>query len=154
MDGPSNMYAEAKTWNPFKGCGFDCVYCTPSFQRQSKRQKRLCQNCYTYTPHCHEDRLSKIPSAQIIFVCGNADLSFCPPAFTRRLFVSILRGAGYSPSHDAFSSCRGDTKQGVCQTRSGHRKLFVESVLRLLAANLDGAEGPIGLTLSAHDCTF
>ncbi len=84
-----NMYAGTKTWNPFKGCEFDCVYCTPSFQRQSKRQKNLCGDCYTYTPHCHEDRLGKIPSAQIIFVCGNADISFCPPDFTRRIIGRI-----------------------------------------------------------------
>ena len=83
MSAPSNMYAEAKTWNPFKGCRFDCVYCGPSFKKQSKRQKRLCQDCYNYAPHCHEKRLRKIPSAKIIFVCGNADISFCPPSFTR-----------------------------------------------------------------------
>ncbi len=90
MDAPSNMYDEAKTWNPFKGCAFDCVYCTPSFQKQSKRQKRLCQNCYTYTPHCHEDRLSKIPSGRIIFVCGNADISFCPLEFAQRIIQRIV----------------------------------------------------------------
>lgn len=93
----ANMYAQAKTWNPFKGCDFDCVYCTPSFQRQSKRQKRLCQNCYTYTPHCHEDRLDKIPSARIVFVCGNADLSFCPPEFTRRIIERIVEHNTRSP---------------------------------------------------------
>jgi hypothetical protein len=38
----SNMYADAKTWNPFKGCRFDCTYCVPSFQRQAKRQMHLC----------------------------------------------------------------------------------------------------------------
>jgi DNA repair photolyase len=83
------MYAEARTWNPFKGCRFDCVYCTPSFQKQSKRQKQLCQDCYHYRPHCHEDRLDKIPSARIIFVCGNADISFCPSDFTRRIIDRI-----------------------------------------------------------------
>jgi hypothetical protein len=85
-----NMYPEAKTWNPFKGCEFACVYCTPSFQRQSKRQKNLCGDCYTYTPHCHKDRLGRIPSAQIIFVCGNADISFCPPEFTQRIIERIV----------------------------------------------------------------
>jgi uncharacterized Fe-S cluster-containing radical SAM superfamily protein len=84
------MYAEAKTWNPFKGCEFDCAYCVPSFQRQSKRQKRLCQNCYAYTPHSHADRLLKIPSAPIVFVCGNADISFCPPDFTRKIIARIV----------------------------------------------------------------
>lgn len=86
-----NMYAETKTWNPFKGCEFDCGYCTPSFQKQSKRQKHLCHDCYTYSPHCHEDRLDKIPSAPIIFVCGNADISFCPPDFTRQIIARIKR---------------------------------------------------------------
>ena len=54
MPKTENMYAQAKTWNPFKGCEFDCIYCTPSFQRQSKRQKNLCGDCYAYSPHCHE----------------------------------------------------------------------------------------------------
>jgi hypothetical protein len=90
MDNPSNMYADAKTWNPFKGCRFDCIYCTPSFQRQSKRQKNLCPNCYKYAPHCHEDRLGKIPSAKIIFVCGNADLSFCPPSFMQKIIDRLV----------------------------------------------------------------
>ena len=31
----SKMYAEAVTWNPFKGCKFDCSYCKPSFQQQA-----------------------------------------------------------------------------------------------------------------------
>lgn len=89
MSKTKNMYADAKTWNPFKGCAFACTYCTPSFQRQSKRQKHICHDCYTYTPHCHADRLAKIPSARIIFVCGNADISFCPPDFTRRIIGRI-----------------------------------------------------------------
>ena len=90
VETPSNMYARAKTWSPFKGCKFDCVYCKWSFQKQAKRQKRLCQDCYSYTPHCHEERLAKIPNKPIIFVCGNADISFCPPAFTRRIIERIV----------------------------------------------------------------
>jgi len=91
------MYASAKTWNPFKGCEFDCIYCEPSFKRQSKRQKNRCTDCYTYTPHCHEDRLAKIPSAPIIFVCGNADISFSPPEFTQRIIESIVEHNGRAP---------------------------------------------------------
>ena len=97
MDQPSNMYAEAQTWNPFKGCRFDCVYCRPSFQRQSKRQKQLCLDCYNYVPHCHEHRLSKIPSARIIFVCGNADISFCPPPFVQKIIDRIKEHNTRSP---------------------------------------------------------
>jgi DNA repair photolyase len=90
VDSQPNMYAEAKTWNPFKGCEFGCTYCVPSFQRQSKRQKSLCMDCYNYTPHCHKDRLKKIPSARIVFVCGNADISFCPDNFTLKILEQIV----------------------------------------------------------------
>lgn len=72
----SNMYAKAATWNPFKGCRFDCTYCEPSFKRQSKRQKeneartRGCNRCYRYVPHPHEDRLKRVPSKPVIFPCA------------------------------------------------------------------------------------
>ena len=85
----SNMYATAKTWNPFKGCEFDCIYCKPSFQQQSKRQMHLCNLCYRYTPHTHQDRLGKIPSAEIVFVSGNGDLAFCPPEFVYEILGAI-----------------------------------------------------------------
>ena len=92
MDTPSNMYAEAETWNPFKGCGYDCTYCEPSFKRQAKRRKNECMRCYHYEPHEHEDRLStgKIPSKNIVFVCGNADLAFCKPEFTRSI-INVIK---------------------------------------------------------------
>ncbi len=85
----SNMYVDAKTWSPFKGCEFDCTYCRPSFQKQAKRQKQRCLDCYNYVPHCHHERLDKIPSADIVFVCGNADISFCDPGFARRIIERI-----------------------------------------------------------------
>ncbi len=105
-----NMYAAAKTWNPFKGCEFDCTYCVPSFQRQSKRQMNLCQNCYAYTPHCHEDRLAKIPSAPIIVVCGNADISFCPLDFTRRIIDRIVEHNTRAPNKTYYLQ----SKQPAC----------------------------------------
>lgn len=85
------MYAEAKTWSPFKGCGFDCSYCLPSFQRQAKRQKQNCKKCYEYSPHEHPERLTKIPSAEIVFVCGNADISFARPEFIRQIIDAIKK---------------------------------------------------------------
>jgi protein gp37 len=85
----SNMYDDTTTWNPFKGCHFDCSYCEPSFQRQAKRQKHICKDCYDYTPHCHDDRLRKIPSDSTIFVCGDADIAFCRPDFTRKIIERI-----------------------------------------------------------------
>lgn len=83
------MYSDTKTWNPFKGCRFNCTYCVPSFQRQAKRQKQNCEDCYDYRPHYHEGRLPRIPSANIVFVCGNGDISFCKPDFTRRIIHHI-----------------------------------------------------------------
>ena len=83
------MYADVKTWNPFKGCLFDCVYCKPSFQLQAKRQKQNCMDCYNYTPHEHPERLDHIPSAGTIFTCGNADISFSHPDYTRRIIDAV-----------------------------------------------------------------
>lgn len=85
----SNMYTGAKTWNPFKGCGFDCVYCRPSFQAQAKRQLHNCRKCYDFVPHAHPERLSKIPRADLIFACGNGDLSFAAPEYTQRVIEAI-----------------------------------------------------------------
>ena len=96
MTTSSNMYANARTWNPFKGCKFDCLYCLPSFQRQAKRQKHHCMKCYNYIPHCHPDRLSKIPASKIVFVCGNADIAFCSPAFVKRIIDAIKNRKGRS----------------------------------------------------------
>jgi hypothetical protein len=89
MNRQERMYHDTKTWNPFKGCKFDCIYCEPTFQRQAKRQKQNCIACYHYRPHYHEERLSRIPSANIVFVCGNGDISFCKPDFTRKIIHSI-----------------------------------------------------------------
>jgi hypothetical protein len=82
------MYAEAKTWNPFKGCEFDCTYCRPSFQALAKWQKQ-CPDCVAYRPHEHPERLIKIPNAPIIFVCGNGDLSFCRAEFTSAILERL-----------------------------------------------------------------
>ena len=87
---PSRMYAETKTWNPFKGCRFSCSYCVPSFQQQAKRQMRNCSKCYGFIPHEHSERLPKIPNAPTVFVAGNGDISFCDPAFVRRIIAAIV----------------------------------------------------------------
>lgn len=70
------MYEDTKTWNPFKGCSFDCIYCENSFKRQAKRQKHNCIKCYNYEPHFHPERLDKIPKANLVFACANGDISF------------------------------------------------------------------------------
>lgn len=72
----SKMYENTVTWNPFKGCNFNCIYCDNSFKRQAKRQKHNCIKCYNYIPHFHPERLNKIPKAELVFACGNGDISF------------------------------------------------------------------------------
>ena len=85
------MYPDTKTWNPFVGCRHGCVYCIPSFQRQLKRVAGHinCQDCYDYKPHYHPERLGRIPSSPIIFVCGTGDITFCKGFFVRRIFGAI-----------------------------------------------------------------
>jgi len=81
------MYKDTETWNPFKGCNFDCVYCEDSFKRQAKRQKHNCMKCFNYEPHMHPERLNKIPKADLVFACANGDISFAD----REQMGSILK---------------------------------------------------------------
>jgi len=87
------MYEDTKTWNPFKGCNFDCIYCENSFKRQAKRQKHNCIKCYNYEPHFHPERLNKIPKADLVFACANGDISFA----NRKQLASILRAMQLKP---------------------------------------------------------
>lgn len=91
----NKMYKDKKTdkpiptWNPFKGCDFNCVYCEPSFKRQAKRQKHRCYECYTYKPHFHPERLNKIPKGDLIFACANGDISFASNEIIEKIFDAI-----------------------------------------------------------------
>jgi len=90
MNVRTHMYAETKTWNPFVGCLHDCIYCRFSFQQQLKRWgKHNCQLCYGFKPHYHVERLHRIPSAKIIFVCGDGDIAFCDSGFLEAIVDSI-----------------------------------------------------------------
>lgn len=71
------------------GCEFNCSYCTPTFKRQAKRQRKNCNQCYNYTPHCHPERLSKIPGSKIVFVCGSGDISYCPKRFVPKIINAL-----------------------------------------------------------------
>jgi hypothetical protein len=133
------MYADTKTWNPFKGCRFDCTYCIPSFQLQSKRQKQICEKCYQYVPHCHDDRrLKQIPSASIIFVCGNADISFCPPRFTRTIIDAVTQHKSKKEKTFYFQSKRPSYFEQFLP-------LFPENVILLttLETNRDAGYGAV-----------
>jgi hypothetical protein len=86
------MYRDTKTWNPFVGCYYGCVYCKASFQRQLKRwAKKNCNNCYNYVPHAHPERLKRFPSTKykIVFVDGDGDITFCPLEFVKETIESI-----------------------------------------------------------------
>ncbi len=89
------MYAGAQTWNPFKGCHFECAYCKPSFQGQAKRQLHNCRLCYEFVPHEHPDRLSGIPNQNIVFVAGNGDISFARPDYVRQIIAAIRNRRGH-----------------------------------------------------------
>jgi len=84
-----NMYRDAKTWSPFVGCKFACTYCVPTFKRQAKRQRNNCLDCYDYRPHEHPERLSRIPSAEIVFCCAYGDIAFASPEYRIRIAKAI-----------------------------------------------------------------
>lgn len=102
MKQKTRMYADVKTWNPFKGCLYDCSYCKPSFQQQAKRQKHNCHECYGYIPHEHAERLNKIPSASTIFVCGNGDISFSSHVYTMSIINAIKRQNKRTPDRTYY----------------------------------------------------
>lgn len=82
-----NMYSDSLyQWNCFKGCRFQCSYCVPSFQRQAKRHKVRCYQCYTYHPHLHAERLDSVyvdkhfpdetPGDTFVWAASSGDVSF------------------------------------------------------------------------------
>lgn len=87
------MYKDVKTWNPFLGGNYNCIYCKPSFQRIvanfSKMRRSSCQGCLHYEPHEHPERLNRIPSAKTVFVCGNGDISFARPEYVKEIIAQI-----------------------------------------------------------------
>jgi hypothetical protein len=85
----TRMYSGAKTWNPFKGCLFDCSYCKPTFKAQAKRPR--CEECNDYVPHYHPKSIRHFPSSEIVFVAGNGDISFCERDFTEWMIEAIKR---------------------------------------------------------------
>ena len=87
----SRMLDNTKSWNPFKGCRFDCVYCKYGFRLNSKISKYRCMDCYNYVPHYHSKWLKVIPNEEGILVCGDADISFCESEFTEQIIEKIKK---------------------------------------------------------------
>jgi len=87
----SRMYENVKTWNPFVGCRFNCVYCKPSFQRQAKRRRKWCELCYNYEPHFHPERLDRVPNAEVIFACAYGDFVFARSDVMEKIFSVMAK---------------------------------------------------------------
>jgi hypothetical protein len=81
---------ETKSWNPFVGCKFDCIYCEASYRDVVGRWSK-CPGCKAYTPHYHPERLnSNRLTERVIFVESNGDISFCDPVFVDQI-VDVMR---------------------------------------------------------------
>jgi hypothetical protein len=90
----NNMYSlSVKQWNPFVGCKHECIYCISSFQRQLKRQKQRCVQCYNFDIHTHANRLTtslpRTSSNQYIFTCSNGDIAFCSTVYLDKILSRI-----------------------------------------------------------------
>lgn len=85
------VYKDTKSWNPFVGCKFGCVYCKPSFQKLIAWLGRLhyCEACQSYSPHEHPERLGRIPRDKAIFVCEDGDVTFASKDFMRKILQGM-----------------------------------------------------------------
>ena len=85
------MYKDTKTWNPFIGCRYQCIYCKPSFQKVVAWIGRLhdCKKCQAYEPHVHSERLDRIPNEMCIFVCADGDITFARESFMMKIFETM-----------------------------------------------------------------
>lgn len=96
MKGKTGMYQKSvKQWNPFQGCGFDCVYCEKSFKAQAKRLMHRCMKCYQYVPHEHPERLAasydvpKTSFMEFVFTIASGDIAFCSTEYLQRIITKI-----------------------------------------------------------------
>jgi DNA repair photolyase len=87
----SHMYEGVKSWNPFVGCRFGCVYCKRSFQRQAKRWRKWCEKCYNYEPHFHPEKLKRMPSAKTIFACAFGDIWWAKDKWIKQILETIAK---------------------------------------------------------------
>jgi len=86
-------YRTTRSWNPVVGCGYNCIYCKPSFQDLIAWLGRMhgCELCQQYSPHEHPERLKRIPSDRAIFVCEDSDIAFADPKFMDKILVTMRK---------------------------------------------------------------
>jgi len=89
------------TCNPIVGCKMNCTFATQNggnggcyARLQAKRRKNVCQDCYTFTPHLHLERLKLVTPRQKpkrIFVGSMADIAdFVDMGITKADIPTIL----------------------------------------------------------------
>jgi uncharacterized Fe-S cluster-containing radical SAM superfamily protein len=103
----SRMYPGVKTFNPFVGCGFQCIYCKESFQKltreSAEKRNSNCTGCLGFLPHEHQERLSRmLPSEKTVFVCGNGDISFARPEFVKRVITRVNQHSLQFPEQEYY----------------------------------------------------
>ena len=53
-------------------------------------------------PHEHPERLSRLPSSQIIFVCGDGDIAFCRTEFLKLIAERVKRHSEKCPGRTYY----------------------------------------------------
>jgi hypothetical protein len=86
------MKKETKSWNPFVGCKFDCVYCENSYKPILQWLGRMhkCEEFVAYELHIHPERLDRLPPHKVIFVLSHGDISFCDPNFLDKV-IDVMK---------------------------------------------------------------